>query len=828
MGMKDSFPHLLVQDKNLFFNSTKHIFFNLDAEVFDKDNAFNKKATLQELKRALFSPRELDSPFLTLFSSPVSGVTLPEQGRILASIPQEAEFFSFVHPCAVETLKARSDLANNSKQRMDQDAAIDTSDVDTLVKDARAKYHQVLKKLNMDDPFVRFLVDGAFLYLDFKYDIVAINALCLGDYSYLAGENPERDRTTVKTDCSIYFGEPSEMPRASTEMLERLGRWWPVTAQHLIDMKVTHFAWILPSETLGTHIFTRGGGFGYKSSDTKGSLYFPVVSQDCDERVKPVAYDGPSALTTLVSIEDGASRRSRPRMTGYMDHADILRLQENLATAVRRIKQLSDSDSQTHCEHLNRVADALKLCGSDYLSGLGHWNKHILKGAKPARLIELEDAILDFPDSNLECKYVRQCHDAMGLKSVRVQSEGVGLEQFLTILDKYELSNSSHTGSLLFFNLDARVFDMETRFNSAAALQQLKSTIFGASALKWVSAGTRKPARGKEITNSKLAGALQNCMLGLSWEAIEEKPRAGEQIFNDALAEALKKQQNFSVEELREFKLQELSPRSYIEVDLQYFKPVAQPKSFDEDELKKFGIVSVLIDDFIKAGTDYFKPIESLASGFTLFSSPLNAVTLPDQARLKAAIPEQAAFVSFCYPCAEETHQIRAELAHRLEMGSSVFPADLNDKMEKTVEKLYTNYKDTKLKTLQPPKRMGSFHRESSQVSHTIDREDPLVRWLTEGAFFYFDFRYNIVAINSIYISDAVDGGVSELDKDFTWALHFGEPSELSIECITHLKSLGRWWPVTAKPILDNGFTLFTWILPVNSSACSCLRLSDE
>ena len=178
IGMKDSFPHLLVQDKNLFFNSTKHIFFNLDAEVFDKDNAFNKKATLQELKRALFSPRELYSPFLTLFSSPVSGVTLPEQGRILASIPQEAEFFSLVHHCAVETLKARSDLANNSKQRMDQDAAIDTSDVGTLVKDARAKYHQVLKKLNMDDPFVCFLADGTFMYLDFKYDSVDINTLC--------------------------------------------------------------------------------------------------------------------------------------------------------------------------------------------------------------------------------------------------------------------------------------------------------------------------------------------------------------------------------------------------------------------------------------------------------------------------------------------------------------------------------------------------------------------------------------------------------------------------------------------------------------------------
>jgi len=182
----NTFPHLHVQDKNLFFNSTKHISLNLDAEVFERDTDLNKTEILRELKNALFSSRELDAPFLTLFSSPVSAVTLPVQGRILASIPQEAEFFSFVHPCAVETLKARSDLANNAKQRMDQDSAID---VDMLVDDARAKYQKVVQQLNMNDPLVRFLVDGAFLYLDFKYDIVAINAVCLGDYSYLSSGN---------------------------------------------------------------------------------------------------------------------------------------------------------------------------------------------------------------------------------------------------------------------------------------------------------------------------------------------------------------------------------------------------------------------------------------------------------------------------------------------------------------------------------------------------------------------------------------------------------------------------------------------------------------
>jgi hypothetical protein len=835
----NTFPHLHVQDKNLFFNSTKHISFNLDAEVFERDTDLNKKETLQELKNALFSSRELDAPFLTLFSSPVSAVTLPVQGRILASIPQEAEFFSFVHPCAVETLKARSDLANNAVQRMDQDSAID---VDMLVEDARAKYQKVVQKLDMNDPLVRFLVDGAFLYLDFKYDIVAINAVCLGDYSYLSSGNAGPGPSIVTTDCSIYFGEPSVLPRASTEMLERLGRWWPVTAQHLIDMNVTHFAWILPSETLGTHIFTRGGGFGYKSSNENGTIFFPVVSQDCDEKVEPVFYDGPSSMTTLVSIEGLASSakgggpcsQSFRRMTGYMDHSDILRLREHLSTAVRRIKQLNDLDHRAHWAQFDRVADALKRCGSDYLSVSGYWKrcKEILADSPTAHLIELEDAILDFPDSG-ECKYVRRCHDALGLKSVRFQREGANSSgfSFLTILDKYELSNSAHTGSLIFFNLDARVFETKTRFNSAEALQQFRDRIFGASGLHWVSAGTERPKQGREIVNEQLAQALQNSVLGLCWEKLSVKPQTGEQITNDVLAQALLTQRVFSIQELSAFNLDALSPTSYIVVDSQDYKPVAQKKSFDKMEWMKFGIDAVRLQDFVKSGTNYFKPAEVRSDGgLTLFSSPLNSVTLPDQARLKAAIPEQAAFVSFCYPCAQETLQVRAELAGSLADGAALLPEDLNAKVERAVESLYNNYKETKVKKLQPDMKLGSYRRASQRDAMVndaaVDEEDPLVRWLTEGAFFYFDFKFNIVAINAIYITDAV--GKKDADKDFTFALHFGQPSELSIECIAHLKTLGRWWPVTSKPVLDQGFSLFSWILPVYLSACSCLGFFVE
>ena len=108
-----------------------------------------------------------------------------------------------------------------------------------------------------------WVAPGGFLYFDYKYDIVAINSI------YLGGDS--------RATCAIYFGKCSILPEESGELLDRLGRWWPVTSERLKESGYCAFAWILPSEYLGSHIFTRGGGFSYKSRCNKPSIYFPVV-----------------------------------------------------------------------------------------------------------------------------------------------------------------------------------------------------------------------------------------------------------------------------------------------------------------------------------------------------------------------------------------------------------------------------------------------------------------------------------------------------------------------------------------------------------------------
>ena len=70
-----------------------------------------------------------------------------------------------------------------------------------------------------------------------------------------------------------------------------------------------------------------------------------------------------------------------------------------------------------------------------------------------------------------------------------------------------------------------------------------------------------------------------------------------------------------------------------------------------------------------------FAESEHQAKLVTLFSSPLNAVNLGDVARLKGAIPEDAAFFSFCYPSAVHTKGEREALRQRLVHGAD-HPAD--------------------------------------------------------------------------------------------------------------------------------------------------------
>ncbi len=52
--------------------------------------------------------------------------------------------------------------------------------------------------VDWDDPFVRWIAGGGFVYFDFKYDIVAINALCTTQVT-----TPQQDRAHLVVRCAI-------------------------------------------------------------------------------------------------------------------------------------------------------------------------------------------------------------------------------------------------------------------------------------------------------------------------------------------------------------------------------------------------------------------------------------------------------------------------------------------------------------------------------------------------------------------------------------------------------------------------------------------------
>ena len=92
-----------------------------------------------------------------------------------------------------------------------------------------------------------------------------------------------------------------------------------------------------------------------------------------------------------------------------------------------------------------------------------------------------------------------------------------------------------------------------------------------------------------------------------------------------------------------------------------------------------------------------------------------------------------------------------------------------------------------------------------------INERDPFVQFLLNGGFIYFDFQYEICAINSVGF-EASD----EYDTAFgTSAIFFAQPAHISPTCMAELDRLERWWPVTVSDVQDSGgLVYFAWILP--------------
>ena len=132
---------------------------------------------------------------------------------------------------------------------------------------------------------MRWLLEGAFLYFNSTYDVVAINALCAEDLhtSSTAAEalnlhtssTAPADQKDLAT-SALYFGPQCRVPAKSVEVLHRRGRWWGLAQnEELKGNQYRKFAWVLPCEFLGSHVFPNAGGFAFQLPD--GSAHFYAV-----------------------------------------------------------------------------------------------------------------------------------------------------------------------------------------------------------------------------------------------------------------------------------------------------------------------------------------------------------------------------------------------------------------------------------------------------------------------------------------------------------------------------------------------------------------------
>ena len=123
--------------------------------------------------------------------------------------------------------------------------------------------------MGVDDncPFVAFISVGAFVYFNYRYDVVGINAMRF----------TELRRDEEKTPAKMFYGEGSPLPQSVIRPLEEAGRWQEVTVPTIRDYGFTGYTWILPSEFISDHIFPKDGGFAYKHKREANSRYYPMV-----------------------------------------------------------------------------------------------------------------------------------------------------------------------------------------------------------------------------------------------------------------------------------------------------------------------------------------------------------------------------------------------------------------------------------------------------------------------------------------------------------------------------------------------------------------------
>ena len=178
-----------------------------------------------------------------------------------------------------------------------------------------------------------------------------------------------------------------------------------------------------------------------------------------------------------------------------------------------------------------------------------------------------------------------------------------------------------------------------------------------------------------------------------------------------------------------------------------------------------------------------------------LISAPLSTVTLPEPARVKAGIPPEAMFYCFCYPLVSTYKpNSNSKATSHSKSGDASAPRGL----EGGAHEIMTD-DDTEVELV--------LSRVRKVDGMKLDMDDPFVNLLLVGGFLYFNHTYDICAINSVSFREARSATT-------TAALYLGASSPLPRMAVAPLEEAQRWKSVTARRLLDLGFTHFSWVCP--------------
>jgi hypothetical protein len=229
-----------------------------EREVSSAHGATNNRAKMVKFIERYF-PEVAKPDKLIMHSSPLSVLTFEkdEKGDAnIISIEPDARFFCYIY----------------------HKSSLDIKKQEIVLQELKKVHH-----VDLDDPLLRCLIMGGFVYLNERFDVVAVHAL----YVKKRRSSNNIFRFGKDVDLNHVFPPNKEMVKTLIEN----DRWWPVSDKMIANKGFTHFAWIGPEEKFGDakfNEFLHFGGFGYAKQteesrknnlklEEKEMIFLPIV-----------------------------------------------------------------------------------------------------------------------------------------------------------------------------------------------------------------------------------------------------------------------------------------------------------------------------------------------------------------------------------------------------------------------------------------------------------------------------------------------------------------------------------------------------------------------